>query len=129
MRQGRLSHGSKLLKHIDQLQTSDLIHRRRKKLLFDDLDLMYSYMGPAVYYPNQNIRRMLDFARVKKTDTFYDLGSGYGQNLVVAITEFNAKRAVGFETDKQRLHILKERLKKVCSPDVGKYSTRIFLTV
>ncbi len=67
-------------------------------------------MSPAVYYPNQNIRRMLDFAHVKKTDTFYDLGCGYGQNLVMASTEFNAKRAVGFETDKQLFHFTYPRL-------------------
>jgi SAM-dependent methyltransferase len=97
----------------------DLTSRRKRKLLFDDLDLVYQYMGPAVYYPNQNIRRMLDFARAKETDTFYDLGSGYGQNLIIALTEFKVKRAVGFETDKQRHFVSTERLKKVCSRGTG----------
>ncbi|MGI0081568.1 MAG: hypothetical protein ACRECH_18360, partial [Nitrososphaerales archaeon] len=69
-------------------------------------------MGPPVYYTNQDIRKMLNLAGVNGKDIFYDLGSGYGQNIIVALTEFNVKRAVGFEVDRERLHVSRKRLKK-----------------
>jgi SAM-dependent methyltransferase len=97
----------------------NLTRPRRRKLLFDDFDLMYEYMGPAVFYPNQNIRRMLDLAKVKENDVFYDLGSGYGQNVIMALTEFNVGKAFGFEQDRERLYISRERLKKIVLRKTG----------
>jgi hypothetical protein len=55
---------------------------------------------------------MLDLAKVRPSDIFYDLGSGWGQNLIIALTEFHVKKAIGIEKDRERYHICTERLQK-----------------
>src|SRR5437867_3724337 len=55
---------------------------------------------------------MLTLAGVGPPDVFYDLGSAWGQNLIIAVTEFHVKRAVGIERDRERHHVCTERLKK-----------------
>src|SRR5205807_7130635 len=42
----------------------------------------------------------------------YDLGSGWGQNLIVSVTEFGVKKAVGIEQDRERHNVSRERLEK-----------------
>lgn len=66
--------------------------------------------GDPVLFTNQEIRRMLRLADVGKKDVFYDLGSGWGQNLVVALTEFGAARVVGIEKDEERRQVSLHRL-------------------
>ncbi len=66
--------------------------------------------GHPILFNNQEIRQMLDLARVGSADIFYDLGSGWGQNLIIAITEFHVKRAVGIEKDRERHDVCVERL-------------------
>src|SRR2546428_7851468 len=68
--------------------------------------------GHPILFNNQEIRQMLTLARVGPTDVFYDLGSGWGQNLIIAITEFHVRRAVGIEKDRERHHVSTERLQK-----------------
>lgn len=67
--------------------------------------------GHPILFDNQEIRKMLRLARVGSSDVFYDLGSGWGQNLIIAITEFHVKKAVGIEKDRERHHVATERLK------------------
>lgn len=55
---------------------------------------------------------MFRLADLDKRDVFYDLGSGWGQTLIVALTEFKVKKAVGIEEDKERHSVCMERLKK-----------------
>ncbi len=55
---------------------------------------------------------MLRLARASPTDIFYDLGSGWGQNLIIALTEFNVKKAIGIEKDRERYQVSVERLSK-----------------
>jgi hypothetical protein len=55
---------------------------------------------------------MLRLAQVGRSDVFYDLGSGWSQNLIIALTEFHVKRAVGIEKDRERYHVGTERLQK-----------------
>lgn len=55
---------------------------------------------------------MFDLANLDKDDTFYDLGSGWGQSLIIALTEYGVKFAVGIEQDKERQSVSIERLKK-----------------
>jgi predicted RNA methylase len=57
-------------------------------------------MGWAVPYlptPPEIVRRMLKIARVGSGDVVYDLGCGDGYILIMAVKEFGADRAVGYE--------------------------------
>jgi Histone methylation protein DOT1 len=58
--------------------------------------------GEPILFTNQAIRKMLRLAKVAKDDVFYDLGSGWGQNLILALTEANAAKVVGIEKDDER---------------------------
>ena len=58
---------------------------KQRRGVFDDLNLDDDYPGPPVYYPNQNIRRMLNLAQATEKDIFCDLGSGFGQNIVISL--------------------------------------------
>lgn len=55
--------------------------------------------GEAIFFPlsKNTIRRMLKLAKVNKNDILYDLGSGDGRVLIMAVKEFNVKKAVGIE--------------------------------
>jgi hypothetical protein len=66
--------------------------------------------GHPILFNNQEIRKMLRLANAGPRDVFCDLGSGWGQNLLVAVTEFGVKKAVGIEQDRERYHISQERL-------------------
>lgn len=69
-------------------------------------------LGPPILFENANIRRMLQLAEAGKDDTFYDLGSGWGQNLFVAASEFDVRRAVGIEADEGRYRKSVQRRKR-----------------
>jgi len=69
--------------------------------------------GCPILFQNPDIRRMLSLAKVNKNDTFFDLGCGWGQNLKIALMEYNVKRAIGFEHDCERNKIASERLAKL----------------
>lgn len=53
--------------------------------------------APYVPTPTSIIREMLTFAGVKKGDVVMDLGSGNGDSLIVAVKEFGAGQAIGYE--------------------------------
>ena len=85
----------------------------RKEYLIDDVEPTYAtYIGPAVLLSNAEIRTMMNLARVTKNDVFYDLGSGHGQNLIAALTEFDVKKVVGFENNRKRRKESIKRLEK-----------------
>jgi cyclopropane fatty-acyl-phospholipid synthase-like methyltransferase len=53
---------------------------------------------------------MLDLAQVYSNDIVYDLGCGDGRVLQIAVKEYGAKKAVGYEL---RTDIYKSALKKI----------------
>jgi len=57
---------------------------------------------PYVPTPYPVVRAMLKLANVGPEDIVYDLGCGDGRILIVAIKEFNAKRAIGIEIDREK---------------------------
>ena len=59
--------------------------------------------GEPILFTNQAIRKMLSLAKVGEADVFYDLGSGWGQNLILALTDANAAKVVGIEKVDARL--------------------------
>ena len=72
--------------------------------------------GVPYLFTNQDIRKMLHLAKVGKNDVFLDLGSGWGQNLIIALTEFHVKKAIGIENNSERNKISQkrsQRLKKI----------------
>lgn len=64
-----------------------------------EVGLMMSGMSCAPYVPSQPefVRKMLQVARVGPDDVVYDLGCGDGRILIMAVKEFGAEKAVGYE--------------------------------
>ena len=60
---------------------------------------MMSGISCAPYVPSEPevVRKMLDVARVGPEDVVYDLSCGDGRILVMAVKEFGAEKAVGYE--------------------------------
>ncbi|MBS7642217.1 MAG: SAM-dependent methyltransferase [Candidatus Bathyarchaeia archaeon] len=58
---------------------------------------MADSLAPFVPSPIEVVRRMLSLAEVDSKDVVYDLGCGDGRILTTAITEFNARKAIGYE--------------------------------
>ncbi len=84
-----------------------------KKSLIDDVELSdEDDKGYPILFTNQQIRKMLGLVNASEDDIFYDLGSGWGQNIIMAATEFGVKTCVGIEKDKERFSVSLERLKK-----------------
>lgn len=86
-----------------------------KKSWIDDVRLptRYPKWGYQILFPNNDIRRMLNLVKATPDDIFYDLGCGWGQNLIIALTEFRLKKVVGIEDDAKRINVAIKRLKKI----------------
>ena len=58
----------------------------------------------APYVPSKPevVQKMLEIADLKPNDVVYDLGCGDGRILIKAVEDFNVKKAIGYELDKQR---------------------------
>lgn len=69
--------------------------------------------GDAIFVPlpSNTVRKMLKLAKVKKTDTLYDIGSGDGRVLLIAAKEFGCK-SVGIEKNKILLWLTKKKILK-----------------
>jgi len=59
-------------------------------------------LGPPILFTNPEIRQMLRLAGAGTDDLFYDLGSGWGQNLIIAVSEFGVRKAIGVEVNESR---------------------------
>lgn len=66
--------------------------------------------GDPILFTNPMIRKMLSMANVSRRDVIYDLGCGWAQNLIIALTEFKAKYGVGFEIDIDRHDMAEQRI-------------------
>ena len=98
-----------------------------KDSLIDDVSLTdENDQGNPILFTNQEIRRMLSLAEVNENDVFLDLGCGWGQNLIIALTEFNVKRAVGFENNLERNTIANKRLERLTK--IGIDNSRYLVT-
>jgi tRNA A58 N-methylase Trm61 len=70
-------------------------------------------LGPERYQSDRFIRKLLRLAGARNTDIFYDLGCGIGQLCVVAVTEFDVKKAVGIESHRGRAKKAEQRVKEL----------------
>lgn len=89
----------------------------------DDINLEneYWYNGDPILFTNPEIRRMFTLASLGQNDVFYDLGSGYGQNVLIALSEFKVRKAYGIEADRERVWRSRLRLEEAGIPaDKGK---------
>lgn len=77
-------------------------------------DDSYSYTPYIPYIPSPNsvVKKMLEIAKVGENDVVYDLGAGDGRVIIMAIKEFNAKKAVGIEINDERVQKIIENIKK-----------------
>jgi precorrin-6B methylase 2 len=83
------------------------------KSMIDDLRLESDTgKGPPIRFANQEFRKMFDLADLGGNDIFYDLGSGWGQALIIAVTEYHVKQAVGVERDLERQAVSSSRLRR-----------------
>ncbi|MFH0749064.1 MAG: SAM-dependent methyltransferase [Candidatus Bathyarchaeota archaeon] len=87
---------------------------RKEKIPFFPWDVLaFSFGGislaPYVPTPCRVIRRMLFLGEVKTGDSVYDLGSGDGRIVMLAVGDFGAK-AVGYE---QQEDLVKKSLDKI----------------
>jgi hypothetical protein len=67
---------------------------------------------PYVATRNVAVKDMLWMANVEKDDVVYDLGSGDGRIVIAAVRDFGARRAVGIESDAQRIRESHENAQK-----------------
>jgi len=56
--------------------------------------------GEAVSLPDNVVRRIFKFAKLKKSDVFYHLGCGESNAVKIAAKEFGVKKSVGIELNK-----------------------------
>lgn len=81
----------------------------------DDVRLSHvcSDIGYPILFTNQEIRRMLRLADAREEEVLFDLGSGWGQNLIIAATEFGVRTCVGVERLKPRYRKSLERIRNL----------------
>jgi len=84
----------------------------REESLIDDipLELFGEQNGHPIRLTNPEIRRMFRLAKPSKDDVFYDLGSGFAQNLIIGAFEFGLKKCVGVESEESRFRIAQLRI-------------------
>ena len=67
--------------------------------------------GGPVLFTNPQIRQMFDLAKARSSDKFFDLGCGFGQNLIIGAYEYGMN-CFGVEYNSERLAIGKRRVAK-----------------
>lgn len=65
--------------------------------LMGTFGITHIFGAPFVPTPKKSVREMLKFADFQKGQSIIDLGSGDGVILVVAVKEFGASKAIGYE--------------------------------
>ena len=64
--------------------------------------LVTSTLGYPDYFTERHKRKMLELAKLRPSDVFYDLGCGDASVLIFAAKEFRVRKAVGFESEPRR---------------------------
>jgi precorrin-6B methylase 2 len=70
-------------------------------------------LAPFVALSMYSVRRMLRLANVGPNDIVYDLGSGDGRVVITAVHEFNAKKGVGIELQKDLIRLAHAQIRKL----------------
>lgn len=93
---------------------------KRKNL--DDINLEDEYwnQGDPIRFTNPETRQMLALAKAGKEDVFCDFGAGFAQNVIVALRDFEVKKAIGVESDDTRAWRSGKRLEELGLDKKGK---------
>ena len=68
--------------------------------------------GEDVELSDETLREIFRFAKLTKNDTFYHLGCGKGNSIVIALQEFMVKKAIGIDINKEKISHGQELLQK-----------------
>jgi ubiquinone/menaquinone biosynthesis C-methylase UbiE len=74
-----------------------------------------SSLAPFVPSRPEVVKRMLEIANVGSDDVVFDLGCGDGRILMMAVNEFNAKKAIGYE---MRRDLYQQTLNEIIKQDL-----------
>lgn len=74
--------------------------------------------GEEIQLLDDSLRDIFRFAGLGKDDVFYHLGCGTGNGLVIALQEFDAKKAVGIDIDRLKIAEAEKLLKKDLRADL-----------
>ncbi len=66
--------------------------------------------GETVSLGDNVIRKLFNFAKLKKSDIFYHLGCGEGNAVAIAAKEFGVRKSVGIEIDKSLADIARRNI-------------------
>ncbi len=67
-------------------------------------------LGYPDFFTERHKRKMLELAKLKPSDVFYDLGCGDASVLIFAVREFGVRKAVGFESEPRRKAKARQRI-------------------
>ena len=68
--------------------------------------------GDNAQLPEHSFRKIFKFLDLNEKDIFYHLGCGDGKGMAIALEEFNVKKAVGIENNKETIQQAEKLLKK-----------------
>ena len=68
--------------------------------------------GDNIQLPEHSFRSIFKFLDLNEKDIFYHLGCGDGKGLAIALEEFNVKKAVGIENNKENIQQAKKLFEK-----------------
>jgi trans-aconitate methyltransferase len=74
--------------------------------------------GDAISLPDSVLRRVLNLARVRKSDVFCHLGCGDGRAVELAASEFSVKRSVGIEIDPRSSGKARRRIRHLPNAEI-----------
>ena len=63
--------------------------------------------GEDVQLPEKSFREIFNFVNLGKEDIFYHLGCGDGKGVDIALKEFHVKKAVGIDSDLEKIDLAK----------------------
>ena len=66
--------------------------------------------GEDVQLPDKSFREIFNFVNLGKNDIFYHLGCGDGRGIALALKEYNVKKAVGVDSNPDKIKQAKDTL-------------------
>lgn len=60
--------------------------------------------GDDVQLPDKSFREIFNFVNLGRDDIFYHLGCGDGKGVEIALNEFHVKKAIGIDSDKEKIN-------------------------
>jgi hypothetical protein len=67
-------------------------------------------LGEDVQLPENSFRDIFEFSELNENDVFYHLGCGDGRGVGIASKEFNVKKSIGIDIDKNKIEKAKNQI-------------------